>query len=245
MSRSSVRLPPLSLNARFRWDVIRRVIAERSPESVLEFGAGKGAMGARLAAGAAYVGVEPDPQSRAAAVSAVESSHGSVVPAPTDIDPTARFDMVCAFEVLEHIEDDLDALRTWQGMLAEHGFVLLSVPAHRSRFGPSDVRVGHFRRYDRDDLEQLAQHAGLTIDRIWSTGWPVGIVLEWVWNLVAKLRPSDAGVEMRSSESGRWFQPSRLVAPLWSVVSVPSVRLQRVRFGTDAGTGWVVLCTKA
>lgn len=236
------RLPPFSLNARFRWDLVRSVMSDRQPASVLEFGAGKGAMGSRLARSARYVGVEPDERSRAAATAAVSSWGGTVVADVAEIGPDLRFEMVCAFEVLEHLDDDGGALRDWCDRLTNDGFVLLSVPAHRARFGQSDVRVGHLRRYDRTDVVRLVSEAGLQLDAVWSTGWPIGRVLEKAWNLAARLRPSRAPTDSRSSESGRWFQPSGLVAPLWVLVSVPSVWLQRRRFQSDAGTGWVILC---
>ncbi len=235
-------LPPLSLNARFRWDVISSVVGQRRPTSVLEIGAGRGAVGARLARDARYVGVEPDEQSRGAAALALAGRAGVVVEDMDAVDDEQRFDMIGAFEVLEHIDDDVGALREWASRLAPDGFVLLSVPAHRSRFGASDVRVGHFRRYDRADVLSLVAGAGLCLDGLWSTGWPAGHVLETAWNVAARLRPGRGSAADRSSESGRWFQPSHAVAPLWGLVSMPGLWLHRKRFDSDDGTGWVILC---
>src|SRR3546814_10271932 len=71
--------------------------------------------------------------------------------------------MVCAFDVLEHIEDDRLAIQEWIRWLAPNGKTILSVPAHRSRWGAGDVWAGHYRRYDRNDVEQLLVSCGMEV----------------------------------------------------------------------------------
>src|SRR3546814_13621988 len=69
----------------------------------------------------------------------------------------STFNMVCAFDVLEHIEDDRLAIQEWIRWLAPNGKMILSVPAHRSRWGAGDVWAGHYRRYDRNDVVQRSE----------------------------------------------------------------------------------------
>ena len=72
--------PPLTLSAWLRYDLIERTLTRFSPiESVLEIGAGEGALGARLAARYDYTGVEPDPLACAKARERIEPSGGRVV----------------------------------------------------------------------------------------------------------------------------------------------------------------------
>jgi len=73
-----------------------------------------------------------------------------------------RFDLVCAFEVLEHIEDDAAAVKEWSSRLRAPGWLLLSVPAHQDRYGPFDEMVGHFRRYDPAAMTALLAGCGFT-----------------------------------------------------------------------------------
>ena len=83
------------------------------------------------------------------------------------------FDAVVAGEVIEHIEDDRQALRA-----ATPGAALvLSVPAHPEWFGASDRWAGHVRRYDRRRLEQLVDPAiGLRLEAIRPWGFPISSV---------------------------------------------------------------------
>ena len=70
-----------------------------------------------------------------------------------------RYDYIMAFEVLEHIEDDLTCIREWSNILNEHGKLLISVPAHRSKWGGNDVAAGHYRRYERAGMSNLLMSA--------------------------------------------------------------------------------------
>ena len=54
-----------------------------------------------------------------------------------------QFDYVFAFEVLEHITHDLDALKEWSSYVKEGGHILISVPAHMKHFDRDDEYVGH------------------------------------------------------------------------------------------------------
>ena len=66
-----------------------------------------------------------------------------------------EFDSVMAFEVLEHIKDDGKALARWRRCLKPGGRLIISVPAHQSKWDASDVWAGHFRRYEKSQLKSL------------------------------------------------------------------------------------------
>jgi SAM-dependent methyltransferase len=59
-----------------------------------------------------------------------------------------RFEHLLAFEVLEHIEEDAPALSAWARKLKSCGKVVISVPAHQRKYGPSDVVLRHVRHYE-------------------------------------------------------------------------------------------------
>ena len=240
--------PPLSPNAWLRWELIRRELAALQPRTVLELGMGQGALGSRLEEGRRYVGVEPDDRSRAVASERL-SPQARVLADASELAPDERFDLVCAFEVLEHIDDDHGALAHWARHLEPDGRVVLSVPAHQHRFGAADELVGHVRRYGRDDLERTARAAGLEPLRIDAVGFPLGHVLEWGRNLLAarKLRAgrSPESVAARTASSGRTFQPPRWAGRVTQAATAPFRVLQLPFRRTRWAASWLIVARRA
>lgn len=93
-------------------------------------------------------------------------------------DLDGAFQLVMAFEVLEHIEADVEALKQWAGWLQPGGTLMLSVPAHQRRWNSRDVFAGHVRRYERADLLDKVQAAGLQIEAAECYGFPLANILE-------------------------------------------------------------------
>jgi SAM-dependent methyltransferase len=75
------------------------------------------------------------------------------------------FDVVAAFDVVEHCEDDALAVAELARVLTPGGRMLLSVPAYQWAWSDHDVQAGHHRRYTRPDLVRLVEGAGLTVLR--------------------------------------------------------------------------------
>lgn len=237
-------LPPLAIRAWLRYDVVKRVIDRLNPHTALEIGCGQGAFGARLAGEVKYLGVEPDKTSYQVACGRIEPRGGTVLHGIHSVVPEgSTFDLVCAFEVLEHIEDDKGALGEWARLVRPGGHLVLSVPAFQERFGAMDAYVGHFRRYGPDELEARLVEAGLTDVEITVYGWPLGYALEAVRNRIdAKkhAKAGDAATEQLTAASGRTFQPSgRVMGAFVNAATVPFRYLQRTRPNT--GTGLVAV----
>ncbi len=79
---------------------------------------------------------------------------------------TGSFDLVCLFDVLEHLDDDCKALKEVSRVLTPGGRVLIHVPAHPILFAQNDRVAGHRRRYKRRSLRQAAERAGLEVERL-------------------------------------------------------------------------------
>ena len=77
-----------------------------------------------------------------------------------------KFDLVCMFDVLEHIEDDAAALLAARAHLAPGGAMLITVPAYKALFGPHDEELHHKRRYERDELKAALLAAGFRIEKL-------------------------------------------------------------------------------
>jgi SAM-dependent methyltransferase len=167
-----------------------------------------------------------------------------------------QFDLLCAFEVLEHIDDDASALRQWLEHLRRGGLVLLSVPAGSSRWTVTDLLAGHFRRYDRADVISLADVAGLELIELSTYGWPATWMIERARLAVRtlqlrrrggqELRPGD--VE-RSHASGADRRLEARLYPLYSTrpgraLFAGAARLQRLFYSTDWGISFLLLARK-
>ncbi|HAM22461.1 MAG TPA: methyltransferase type 11 [Actinobacteria bacterium] len=230
----------MSVSGWLRWDMIARVLRDSHPSRVLEVGCGRGAMGARIAVRVTdYLGCEPDAESFAVARIRIEAAGGRVLQATFDeLPPDLLFDLVCSFEVLEHLEDDAGALAAWCGRLRPGGRVLVSVPAGRDHFGDCDAMVGHFRRYDPQDLVNLMRAAGLTNISVVTYGWPVGRILELVRQRAARAARVTAGgsTAERTAASGRLLQPSGWFAGLaTATLAFPFRFVQRLAPGRGTG----------
>jgi SAM-dependent methyltransferase len=78
------------------------------------------------------------------------------------------FDLVVAFDMLEHVEEDYLVTAEIMRILRPGGTALIAVPADMRLWSAHDVMSAHFRRYDRDSLTKVIEGAGLVIDELWS-----------------------------------------------------------------------------
>ncbi|MEO3748717.1 class I SAM-dependent methyltransferase [Plantactinospora sp. B5E13] len=101
--------------------------------------------------------------------------------------PSASLDLVVAFDILEHFDEDQLAAAEIRRTLAPGGTALIAVPCDMRLWSAHDVAVGHVRRYDRAGLTALVEKAGLVVDELWS------------WNVL--LRPVAAWRRRRSTGS--------------------------------------------
>ncbi len=76
---------------------------------------------------------------------------------------TFHADSCVCLNVLEHIEDDREALHRMASVLTPEGIIVLIVPAFPSLYGPIDELLGHQRRYTRASISRLAEESGLTV----------------------------------------------------------------------------------
>lgn len=74
-----------------------------------------------------------------------------------------HFDLIGAFDVIEHIRDDEAVLSEINLALRSRGGLLLTVPQHRWLWSPVDVFAGHERRYRRKELVEKLDIAGFDI----------------------------------------------------------------------------------
>ncbi len=137
------------------------LILAHAPASgvIIDFGAGTGTFARRLAdAGRRPLCVEPDPQLRAQLAQSGFDARADLGDLPAD-----SVDYAYTLNVLEHIEDDVAALRLLRSRLKPGGCLLIYVPAFPCLYSSMDRAVGHHRRYRRLDLIARVRAAELDV----------------------------------------------------------------------------------
>jgi hypothetical protein len=80
---------------------------------------------------------------------------------PEDVPTDRPFDVVCAFDVLEHLDDDVGAAKGFSSVLTANGIFVCTVPAFQSLWTHHDDLNEHRRRYSRSQLHACLIAAGL------------------------------------------------------------------------------------
>ncbi|MFW9822196.1 MAG: class I SAM-dependent methyltransferase [Candidatus Thorarchaeota archaeon] len=70
-------------------------------------------------------------------------------------------DFICALDVLEHVKDDQLAISEMSRILKRKGIIIISVPHRMKYYSNQDKLIGHYRRYEVDEIKQLFQKFGL------------------------------------------------------------------------------------
>lgn len=79
-----------------------------------------------------------------------------------------EFDLICSFDVLEHIEDDQAALNQIYQASCVGGGLILTVPQHRWLWSSTDDYAHHKRRYTRGELKSRVENAGFKVEYVTS-----------------------------------------------------------------------------
>jgi SAM-dependent methyltransferase len=237
-----------------RRDRVLRNLGKHSPGCLLEIGCGAGAMLPEyLALGHQCTALETSTVAASVAQSRVKGLGDVPIASHPNQDWTERFDYVVAFEVLEHIQDDRQAIGDWASWLKPGGLLMISVPAHQRRWNASDTWAGHCRRYERDSLIDLIQAAGLQIRTLECYGFPLS-------NMVQPLRAkaherqlkSENDLTQRSgTERSGVERPaeSRMNGVLGSLPGRMCIaffcQLQRMFLRTEWGNNYLLLAVKS
>jgi SAM-dependent methyltransferase len=163
-------LARLSRAPRFnRWmaDVVRPFCGER----VLEIGSGTGTLTRRLGPRRRYVASDMNPL-HLQALGALRPDRPYLETRYCDVSDLQSFpaeggfDTVICLNVVEHVADDVAALRNVRAALAPGGRAVVLVPQGPDLFGTLDEVLGHHRRYTEASLRAAARAAGLEVTEV-------------------------------------------------------------------------------
>ncbi|MBO0930488.1 class I SAM-dependent methyltransferase [Fibrella aquatilis] len=117
---------------------------------------------------------------------AMEVTEGSVTDLPYQ---DGSYDVVCAFDVIEHVEDHQTAVAELQRVCNPNGLVFVTVPAHMLLWSHHDIVNQHFRRYTRSELTGLfSEQIGKIVYSSYFNALLAGpvLMLRWMTRLVPK-----------------------------------------------------------
>jgi SAM-dependent methyltransferase len=147
-------------------DLITRYVPLAKDARILEIGCGTGHNLAMLAKFGTVEGVELDPASRAMAIDRFGSAIVDARLPELDGIEEGRYDMVALLDVLEHVEDDVAALKGIAKRLRPGGKILLTVPQYQWMWSGHDVANHHFRRYSKKTLTAAISASGLKVEKL-------------------------------------------------------------------------------
>lgn len=148
-----------------RRSILKSVIKRYAPRvdrlRLLEAGCGTGGNLQTLAELGSLEAFEIDEEARqiAGGKLAIDIKYGSLPDAVPY--PPGGFDIVAAFDVIEHVEDDVASLASLGKQLSPGGRLIMTVPAMPWMWSHHDTSHHHYRRYTRSRLESVLNEAGL------------------------------------------------------------------------------------
>lgn len=176
---------------------------------VLEIGSGTGSLAARLCPRDSYLATDSDPVycrelERRFAGRRQVSVRKLDVTEPADFDGLLHSaDSVVCVNVLEHIDDDLSALRNMRRALRDGGRLVLLVPQLPAAFGSIDELAGHRRRYRKAPLAALLRQAGYEVESL--ADFNRISLPAWILNGRVLRRKSFGGVQIAAFDSLVWL----------------------------------------
>jgi SAM-dependent methyltransferase len=202
---------------------------------VLDIGGACSLISQQLARFGEVTVVEPDRESVQLArselgVNAIVGSlpHGVNLPGP--------FDVITLLDVLEHVDEELESLRTIKRLLNEHGTLVLTVPAYQWLWSEHDSALHHRRRYSKARLRKSLDLSGFDVARIsYYTSFLLPMVV--LQRLGSRLRRSSA------EPTYRVRVPNRMVnCALGAVMSLERWLLRHVNL--PCGSSLIAIAVK-
>ena len=229
------------------------LIKKLSFSEFLEIGIGDGAFLEKLAQ-KEYRGVGIDVSEQAISIASARLKRYSNIAIENKnfFEVTKKFDLVIMLQVLEHIENDSEALAKTKQLVKKGGNFLLSVPAHKEKWGYLDLVGGHYRRYEKEEIVKLLKDSGFEVLCFYSLGYPITNFFKvWEENFYKKYfflnNFSQKTNEERTKISGCVEIPGVFGFPAVCKVFIneialfPFLQLQRLFVKTELGLNYLIL----
>jgi len=162
-----------------------------------------------------------------------------------------KFDCVISCEVMEHIENDEKFIDKIRNLMMDQGQLILSVPARKKYWGFDDELVGHYRRYEKEELRSMVMNSGFSNIKIYSYGFPFTNIIRYFRIIFAKFHyqeKSKWSKQQRSQESAFLVNREKNYKYLAFVINkytlFPLILVSSLFNKLDLGEGYVVEAKK-
>ncbi|MBA7492174.1 methyltransferase [subsurface metagenome] len=138
--------------------LLGKFLKPNKKNKILDVGCGLGETSRKLSVFGQVVGIDSSPEAIKLGL-----KRAIIMNINNLLFPKNSFDVVTAFDVLEHLENDQKAIKEVFKVLRNRGIFLLTVPSYNWLWSEHDEALGHKRRYTKSQIEKKLKSAGFTI----------------------------------------------------------------------------------
>lgn len=130
-----------------------------------------------------------------------------------DIKQLGEFDTIICINVLEHIENHRRALEKMRSVLCDDGKLIICVPALHNLYCYMDKNVGHYRRYGKGELKNLAAESGFNVIDDFYFNF-MGIIPYWLKGHLGKDKGGSFSTDLNENNSKLYNFATSVLEPI-------------------------------
>lgn len=162
-----------------------------------------------------------------------------------DMEEENKYDLIIGLELIEHLPDDLRALKKINELLKNKGLIIISVPAHKKKWSILDVWAGHYRRYEKRNLIEKLEKQNFKIKKLYNYGFPLLNILLFIRKKIMDPDSAKGSLENNTKKSGidrglekkfKFFFNDFFIFPFYM--------LQKLFLLANLGPGYIVIAQK-
>lgn len=162
--------------------------------------------------------------------------------------PLKKYDVIFCLEMLEHVKNDSLAIKNMFRLLKPGGKLIISSPAHMSKWSEIDTIKGHYRRYERQEIISKMKDAGFKSFQIFTYGFPfLSLVRKFSSSgKMIKSTTKNKNKDIKGQESSiqQEYNPKLKVLVANPILLFPIFKIMDKFLQTDLGFGYLVIAKK-